>query len=127
MGWQQNMDDNYNLTAAEERLADIIWQRAPISSPELVDIAWAILEWKKSTTYTVLRRLCEKGIFYNANAIVKTAITREELIARQSRQFVNSSFGGSLPRFVTSFFGGKKLSAKEAEELKRLIEAHEEQ
>ena len=121
------MEDKYNLTTAEERLADIIWQHAPITSPELVDIAWEMLEWKKSTTYTVLRRLCEKEIFVNINAVVQVAITREELIARQSRQFVNSSFGGSLPRFVTSFFGGKKLSAQEADELKRLIEAHEEQ
>jgi len=120
------MNDNYTLTAAEERLADIIWQEAPISSPALVDKAWETLGWKKSTTYTVLRRLCEKEIFINGNALVKVAITREELIANQSRQFVNSSFGGSLPGFIASFFGGKKLSSKEAAELKQLIEEHQE-
>ncbi|MCL2572304.1 MAG: BlaI/MecI/CopY family transcriptional regulator [Defluviitaleaceae bacterium] len=121
------MNDNYTLTVAEERLADIIWQKAPLTSPELVNIAWEKLEWKKSTTYTVLRRLCEKGIFVNGSAIVKVAITREELIASQSRHFVNSSFGGSLPGFMASFFGGKKLSAKEADELKQLIDQHQEE
>ena len=120
------MNENHTLTMAEEKLADIIWQKAPISSPTLVDIAWEILQWKKSTTYTVLRRLCEKGIFTNSNAIVKTAITKEELIAYQSRQFVDNSFEGSLPRFIASFFGGKKLSHKEASELKKLIDQHQE-
>ena len=121
------MSENYTLTAAEERLADIIWQKAPIASPDLVDIAWETLGWKKSTTYTVLRRLCEKGIFINSNTIVKVAMSREELIAYQSRQFVNGSFGGSLPGFIASFFAGKKLSSSEAKELKQLIEAHEEE
>ena len=121
------MEEKYSLTAAEERLADIIWQNAPITSPDLVAIALQRLDWKKSTTYTVLRRLCEKGIFVNINTLVKVAITREELVAIQSRQFVEHSFGGSLPRFVASFFGGRKLSAKEADELKRLIVSHEEE
>jgi len=120
------MSENYTLTTAEERLADIIWQHAPITSPELVDLALKTLGWKKSTTYTVLKRLTEKGIFVNAGANVSTAITREELIAHQSHQFVNSSFGGSLPGFIASFFGGKKLSSKEADELKRLIDRHQE-
>ena len=121
------MNDNYNLTVAEERLADIIWQEAPIASPDLVDIALRTLGWKKSTTYTVLRRLCDKGIFINGNALVKIAITRQELIAYQSRSFVDSSFGGSLPGFIASFFSGKKLSSKEADELKLLIDAHQEE
>jgi len=120
------MSDKYNLTTAEERLADILWQSAPISSPALVELAWTHLGWKKSTTYTVLKRLIEKGIFANDNAQVRVVLTREELIAFQSRQFVKSSFGGSLPGFIASFFGGKKLSAKEAEELKRLIDEHRE-
>ena len=120
------MSDNYTLTTAEERLADIIWREAPIASPDLVDIALRTLGWKKSTTYTVLRRLCEKEIFVNNSALVKVAISREELIAYQSRSFINSSFGGSLPGFIASFFSGKKLSSKEADELKQLIEAHQE-
>ena len=121
------MNDNYTLTTAEERLADIIWQEAPIASPDLVDIALRELGWKKSTTYTVLRRLCEKEIFVNNSALVKVAMFREELIAYQSRSFINSSFGGSLPGFIASFFSGKKLSSKEADELKQLIEAYQEE
>jgi len=119
--------NDYNLTAAEEKLAEIIWQTAPVASPELVDMAQGQLGWKKSTTYTVLRRLCDKGIFQNANAIVAVALTRKELLAHQSRQFVKDSFSGSLPGFIAAFVGGAKLSSKEADELVQLIEAHQEE
>jgi len=120
------MSDNYSLTIAEERLAQLIWQNSPISSPDLVDIAYKYLDWKKSTTYTVLRRLCEKGIFRNENAIVTIALTRDELLARQSRQFVANTFRGSLPGFIAAFVGGGKISSKDADELLQLIEAHQE-
>jgi len=120
------MNDSYNLTSAEEKLSAILWEMAPISSPELVDIAQEKLGWKKSTTYTVLRRLCDKGVFQNANAVVTAALTREELLARQSRQFVDSTFSGSLPSFIAAFFGGSKLSAKDADELLQLVETHQE-
>ena len=120
------MNDVTVLTAAEERLADIIWQSSPLTSPELVALTNEKLGWKKSTTYTVLRKLCDKGIFKNENAVVTAALTRDELIARQSRQFVEETFGGSLPGFIASFVGGKKLSSTEAEELKQLIESYRE-
>ena len=120
------MNDNHNLTTAEEKLASIIWQKAPIASPALVDIAWETLGWKKSTTYTVLRKLCEKGVFTNNNALVETALTREQLTAMQSRRFVNSSCGGSLPAFIAAFASGKKLSPKEAKEIKALIDSLQE-
>ena len=112
------------LTPSEERLANILWREAPITSPELVEFALRELNWKKSTTYTVLRKLCEKGVFININATVSVALTREELISRQSRSYVEDTFGGSLPRFIASFFGGNKLSEKQAEELIRQIEEH---
>jgi len=118
---------DYNLTTAEEKLATIIWRTAPVTSPDLVDIAQSELDWKKSTTYTVLRRLCDKGIFKNENAIVSTALTREELQARQSRQFVANTFSGSLPSFVAAFVGGGKLSPKVADALMQLIESHQEE
>jgi len=121
------MADKFTLTGAEEKLAEIIWAKAPLTSPELVDISFEELGWKKSTTYTVLRRLCEKGIFVNGNARVTVNLTREDLVASQSRQFVKSAFGGSLPGFIASFFGGKKLSLEEADELRQLIEAHQEE
>lgn len=120
------MANNIYLTEAEEKLASIIWSHAPISSPDLVALAARELNWKKSTTYTVLKKICDKGIFRNENANVTVLLTREELLSRQSRRYVEDAFGGSLPKFIASFFGGKKLSPEQAAELKRLIEEHEE-
>jgi predicted transcriptional regulator len=119
------MSKNITLFAAEEKLAAIIWREAPITSPELVALAEKELDWKKSTTYTVLKKICDKGVFKNENANVTVVLTQEELTAYQSRYFVEDTFGGSLPRFITSFFGGKKLSPEQAAELKRLIDEHE--
>lgn len=114
------------LTAAENKLAALIWREAPLSSPELVALAEQEMNWKKSTTYTVLKKLCDKGVFKNENTIVSVVLTREEQIARQSRRYVEDTFGGSLPKFITSFFGGRLLTPEQAAELKRLIEKHEE-
>jgi predicted transcriptional regulator len=119
------MSKSITLFAAEEKLAALIWREAPIKSPELVALAEKELDWKKSTTYTVLKKICDKGVFKNENANVTVVLTQEELIAYQSRYFVEDTFGGSLPRFITSFFGGKKLSPEQAAELKRLIDEHE--
>ena len=113
------------LTAAEEKLAALIWRDAPMASPDLVALAEREMGWKKSTTYTVLKKLCDKGVFKNENAHVSVLLTRDEQIARQSRRYVEDAFGGSLPKFITSFIGGGKLTAEQAEELKRLIEEHE--
>ena len=120
------MAKNINLTAAEEKLAVMIWREAPLTSPELVEIADREMDWKKSTTYTVLKKLCDKGVFRNENANVSVVLTQDELISHQSRYFVEDTFGGSLPKFITSFFGGKKLSEEQAAELHRLIEEYEE-
>ena len=118
------MSKNISLTPAEEKLATLIWRDAPLTSPDLVLIAEKEMDWKKSTTYTVLKKLCDKGVIKNDNANVSVVLTRDELHAKQSRYFVEDTFGGSLPRFITSFFGGIKLSAEQAAELKRLIEEH---
>ena len=115
------------LTQAESKLAIIIWQEAPLTSPELVLLAEQKLHWKKSTTYTVLKRLCDKGVFKNDNAHISVLLTQEQQLARESRRYVEDSFGGSLPRFITSFMGGRKLEREHIEQLKRLIEAHEEE
>ena len=119
------MAKGIQLTAAEEKLAELIWRDAPLTSPELVTTADKEMDWKKSTTYTVLKKLCDKGVFKNDNANVSVILTREELVAHQSRSFVEDTFGGSLPRFITSFIGGKKLTMEQTAELKRLIEEHE--
>jgi predicted transcriptional regulator len=120
------MMKDITLTIAEEKLATLIWRDAPLTSPDLVALAEREMAWKKSTTYTVLKKLCDKGVFKNQNAKVSVILTRDEQIARQSRQYVEDTFGGSLPKFIASFFSGKKLTLKQAEELKRLIEEYEE-
>ncbi|NLT40145.1 MAG: BlaI/MecI/CopY family transcriptional regulator [Clostridiales bacterium] len=109
------------LGAVETRFADLIWAREPIGSGELVKLCEKELNWKKSTTYTVLRRLCERGIFKNEGGIVSSLISRDEFDALQSERFLEESFDGSLPKFLAAFARRKKLSEKEINELQRLI------
>ena len=104
----------------------MIWENEPVESPELVKIAGREMRWKKSTTYTVLKKLCEKNIFKNENAIVTALMKKDEFYANQSRQYVEETFGGSLPKFLAAFVGGGKLNVKQAEELKRLIDEYKE-
>ena len=110
------------LGPVESRFADLIWDGEPITSTELVHLAERELEWKKSTTYTVLKRLCEKGIFQNEGGVVTSRLSREEYAARQSEQFVEETFSGSLPAFLTAFTRRKKLTEEEIDQLQRLIE-----
>ena len=111
------------MGAIESRFADIIWQREPISSTELVKLALQELGWKKSTTYTVLRRLCERGIFQNQDGAVTSLISKQDFYAVQSEQFVEETFSGSLPAFLTAFTTRKKLSEDEITELENLIKS----
>ena len=116
----------YRLTDMEEKFADIIWRNEPIKSPDLVKLCEVELKWKKSTTYTVLKKLCEKGIFQNENAVVSSLIVKDEYYAKQSIRFVEDTFGGSLPKFLTAFIGAKSLNKRQADELKKLIDEHKE-
>ena len=116
----------YKLTETEEKFAELIWQSEPIGSGDLVKLCEKEMNWKKSTTYTVLKKLCEKGIFQNENAVVSSLISKDEYYAKQSIRFVEDTFGGSLPKFLTAFIGGGKLSKHQAGELKKLIDEHEE-
>ena len=93
----------YKLGAVEMRFAEIMWTHEPLSSGQLVKLCEEELAWKKSTTYTILRRLCERGIFQNENSMVTSCISKEEFYARQSEAFVEESFVGSLPRFLAAF------------------------
>ncbi len=110
------------LGAIEARFADMIWENEPIGSGDLVAMCAGTLNWKKSTTYTVLRRLCERGIFQNREGVVTSLISRQDYYAIQSEQFIEETFSGSLPGFLASFTTRKKLSQQEIEELERLIE-----
>lgn len=113
---------DYKLAEAEEKFAQIIWENEPVSSTELVKICEKEMNWKKSTTYTVLKKLCAKGIFQNEDAVVSAKLSREEFYGIQSRKYVEDVFAGSLPRFLTAFCGGKKLSRAEIEEMRKFIE-----
>ena len=117
---------DYQMGAVESRFADIIWQNEPISSTELVKCSEELLCWKKSTTYTVLKRLCDKGIFQNIGGTVSSRISRQEFYARTSEKFVEDTFEGSLPAFLAAFTARKPLSAEEISELRRLICEYEE-
>ena len=110
------------LGVVETHFADVIWNNEPISSGELVKLCEKELSWKKSTTYTILRRLCERGIFQNINGVVTSLISKDEFNAAQSEKFVEETFNGSLPKFLAAFSTRKKLSDSEIEELKKLID-----
>lgn len=112
----------YGLGEIEMRFACFIWDNEPVSSGELVKICERELGWKQSTTYTVLKRLCTRGLFQNCKGTVTSLISREEFQARQSEKFVEDKFQGSLPGFVAAFCSRKKLSRAEIEELKEIIE-----
>ncbi len=112
----------YKLGEVESAFAALIWDNEPLPSSRLVELCADKLDWKKSTTYTVLRRLCERGIFQNAGGTVTALISREEFAARQSEEFVEQAFDGSLPKFVAAFASRKKLSREEIDQLQRLID-----
>ena len=107
---------------AESQFADIIWANEPVASGELSKAAESKLKWKKTTSFTVLKRLCDRGLFQNHNGIVTSLISREEYYARHSERYVQETFGGSLPAFLAAFGTRKKLSEQEVEEMKRLID-----
>ena len=105
--------EELRLGAVESKFADIIWNNEPIPSGELVKLCNQKLEWKKSTTYTMLKRLCERGIFKNENGVVSSILTKEEFGAAQSERIIEDTFDGSLPAFIAAFASRKKLSEKD--------------
>ncbi len=110
------------LGAVEGRFADLIWANAPMTTAQLIKLAQQELDWKLTTTYTVLKRLCEGGLFALENGTVTAAVSREEFYARQSRAYVREAFDGSLPAFVAAFARNEKLKPGEIEALQRLID-----
>lgn len=114
--------EKYKMFDAEYKFVSIIWDNEPINSTELVKLCTDKLGWKKSTTYTVLKKLCERGILQNKDATVTALVKREDVQKYESRAVLEKTFEGSLPKFLTAFLSGRKLSKKEAEELKRIID-----
>ena len=113
------------LSDSEYRFMQIFWDHAPLGSGKLVELCLQQLGWKKSTTYTTLKKLCDKGYLQNEQAVVSVLISKEQAQTQESDYFVNRTFGGSLPQFLTAFLGEKKLSRSEVLELKKMIEEHE--
>lgn len=118
--------EELRLCNSDYRFMTIVWEHAPVGSGELVRLCQEQLGWKKSTTYTEIKRLCEKGLLKNEKAIVEPLVSREVVQAQESDAFVERTFAGSLPGFLAAFLGGKKLSREEAEELKELIDHYRE-
>lgn len=118
--------NDYQMGVVESKFADIIWQSEPVSSTELTKRSADALGWKKSTTYTVLKRLCDKGIFQNNNGEVTSLISKEEFYSAQSEKFVEDTFKGSLPAFLAAFTSRKSLTDEEVNYLRRMIADYEE-
>ena len=113
----------YKLGEVESIFADIIWNNEPLSSRRLAELAEERLNWKRTTTYTILKRLCDRELFQNNNGTVTSRISREEFYARQSERFVEDTFQGSLPAFLAAFGSQKKLSDQEIDELQKIIDS----
>lgn len=116
----------YQMGAVESRFADIIWRHEPLSSAQLAAYSLAELGWKKTTSYTVLRRLCDKGLFQNQNGTVSSLVSKQDYDAMQSERFVDEAFSGSLPAFLAAFTSRRQLTAHEAAQLRALVEQYEE-
>ena len=114
----------YRLGTMEYRFLSLIWDNEPINSMKLVQLCNEVFDWKKSTTYTMLKQLQKKGLVANQNAIVTSLVPKEQVQANESEVFMNETFSGSLPSFLTAFLGGKTISEEEAEELKQLIDSY---
>ncbi len=113
------------LGTVEARFADIVWENQPLTTKELVLLCEKELDWKRTTTYTVLKKLCEKGIFKTENSTVSALLTKEEFYSIKSEQFVGETFGGSLPAFIAAFTSRKAPTKEEIEEIKRMISSFE--
>lgn len=123
----ENMMDDFKLCESDFRFMSVIWDAEPVPSGELVKLCAQRLGWKKPTTYTTLKKLCEKGFAKNEDTIVTSLVAREQVQAYESSRFVERTFAGSLPGFLVSFLGGRSLSKQEAEQLKKLIDEHQEE
>lgn len=110
------------LGEVQMQFAKLIWEKEPVGSGELVKMCADEFGWKKSTTYTVLKKLCEKGLFQNVDGVVTSMISEDEFYTRKSEEFVEETFGGSLPAFLAAFTSRQKLSKKELAEIKKIIE-----
>lgn len=114
----------YRLGEIEMQFADIIWENEPVKSGELVRLAREKFDWKKSTTYTILKRICERGLFVNNNGIVESKVSKDVFLSKQTEKFLDETFDGSLPKFMAAFVAQNKLSEKEIAEIQEILDKH---
>ena len=117
----------YKLGDMEQKFAELIWTNAPLSTRRLVELAAEAFGWKRTTTYTMLKRLCERGLFAMQDSTVTVVIAQEDFRSQQGEQFLSEHFGGSLPKFLAAFTRRNKLTDKEIDEIAALIAAHHEE
>lgn len=114
--------NDFKIGSAEAKFADLIWENEPVTSGQMAKLGAEQFDWKKTTSFTVLKRLCDRGIFKNESGTVTSLISREQFYAKNSEKYVEDAFGGSLPAFLTAFSSRKKLSDNEINEIKTLID-----
>ena len=117
--------EDMKLGLVESHFADIVWKNEPIHSRELTKICEKELNWKRTTTYTVLKKLCNRGIFQNQDGIVSSLISKDEFHAIQSERFVEETFHGSFPAFFNAFSSRKKLTSEEIAQIRQMIDSYE--
>lgn len=115
----------YQMTETEQKFAELLWEREPLGSGEIVKLCEERFGWKKSTTYTVLKKLCEKGLFQNVESRVSALIDKETYCHQMGERFVEENYGGSLPSMIAAFMSRKKLNSRQVEEIRRMIEEYE--
>lgn len=115
-----------NINNSELKLMELIWQNAPLKSGELVALAFDAHGWKKSTVYTIVKKLSDKGFIRSENAVITPLVQRNAVLSEKSESLIEKTYNGSLPMFLTAFLSKEKLSPSEADELKRLIDSHTE-
>ncbi len=119
--------EDMKLGMVEAKFADIVWENEPMTTKELVQLCEEHLNWKRTTTYTVLKKLCNRGLFNTENSIVSALISKEQFYAIQSEKFVEETFQGSLPAFIAAFSKRKTLTTKEIQEIRAMIDSLEEE
>ena len=112
---------DFRMAAGELRFADLIWENEPVASGVLAKLALETIGWKKTTAFTVLRRLCDRGLFQNDDGTVTSLLSREEYYAKHSQTYIDETFGGSLPAFLAAFTSRKNLSGQDLKELEKFV------
>ena len=119
--------EQYRLGEMEKRLADIIWANAPLTTRKLTQLCEEVFGWKRTTTYTMLKRLCDRNLFANNNGTIEIIVSKEDFTLAQSQNFINETFNGSLPMFLTLFSKNNRMSKDEINRLQRLIDSYKEE